>query len=230
MYFSGTLVPAAPVTSLKNKTVLLTAGPTHEPIDPVRFIGNHSTGKMGYALAEAFAREGAQVVVVSGPTHQKAKHPAIRVIPVTTADQMYAQVKQLADTADIMVFAAAVADYKPKTVSAVKVKKSDETLTLELVKNVDIAKTIGQTKKEGQFTVGFALETDNELANARAKLKTKKLDMIVLNSLQDAGAGFKHDTNKITIIESDKITTFDLKPKTQVAADIVNLIAERIHV
>ena len=230
MYFSGTLVPAAPVTSLKNKTVLLTAGPTHEPIDPVRFIGNHSTGKMGYALAESFALEGAQVVVVSGPTHQKAKHPAIRVIPVTTADQMYAQVKQLADTADIMVFAAAVADYKPKTVSAVKVKKSDETLTLELVKNVDIAKTIGQTKKEGQFTVGFALETDNELANARAKLKTKNLDMIVLNSLQDAGAGFKHDTNKITIIESDKITTFDLKPKTQVAADIVNLIAERIHV
>ena len=218
------------MTSLKNKTVLLTAGPTYEPIDPVRFIGNHSTGKMGYALAEGFAREGAQVIVVSGPTHQKAHHPAIQVIPVTTADEMYVQVKELANAADILVFAAAVADYKPKTISSEKLKKSEETLTLELVKNVDIAKPMGQQKKPGQFTVGFALETNNELENARAKLKTKNLDMIVLNSLQDAGAGFKHDTNKITIIEKDKITTFDLKPKNQVAADIVTFISERIHV
>ena len=218
------------MTSLKDKSILLTAGPTYEPIDPVRFIGNHSTGKMGYALADAFARAGAQVVVVSGPTHQKPHHPSIRVIPVTTADQMFAQVKQLADTADIMVFAAAVADYKPKHISEVKVKKSDDFLTLELVKNVDIAKTISQAKKPGQFTVGFALETNNELENARAKLQTKNLDMIVLNSLQDAGAGFKHDTNKISIIESDKITIFDLKPKTQVAADIVTFISEKIHV
>ncbi|GEO03534.1 hypothetical protein AAE02nite_11980 [Adhaeribacter aerolatus] len=229
MYSSSTSALPTPA-SLKNKKVLLTAGPTYEPIDPVRFIGNHSTGKMGYALAEAFARAGAEVILVSGPTNQKTEHPAIQVIPVTTADQMYAQVKQHADTANILVFAAAVADYKPKTVSEIKVKKSDETLTLELVKNVDIAKTIGQTKKAGQFTVGFALETDNELENARAKLQTKNLDMIVLNSLQDAGAGFKHDTNKITIIEKDKITIFDLKPKTQVAADIVTFISERIHV
>ncbi|WP_190277520.1 bifunctional phosphopantothenoylcysteine decarboxylase/phosphopantothenate--cysteine ligase CoaBC [Adhaeribacter rhizoryzae] len=229
MYSSSTSALPTPA-SLKNKKILLTAGPTYEPIDPVRFIGNHSTGKMGYALAEAFARAGGQVILVSGPTTQKAEHPAIQVIPVTTADQMYAQVKQHADDADILVFAAAVADYKPKEVSTVKVKKKEETLTLELVKNVDIAKTIGQTKKPGQFTVGFALETDNEVENARAKLQTKNLDLIVLNSLQDVGAGFKHDTNKITIIQKDKITIFDLKPKTQVAADIVNFISERIHV
>ena len=229
MYSSSISALPTPV-SLKNKKVLLTAGPTYEPIDPVRFIGNHSTGKMGYALAEAFARAGADVILVSGPTNQKTENPAIQVIPVTTADQMYAQVKQHAQMADILVFAAAVADYKPKTISEVKVKKSSETLTLELVKNVDIAKTIGQNKKPEQFTVGFALETDNELENARAKLQTKNLDMIVLNSLQDAGAGFKHDTNKITIIEKDNITIFDLKPKTQVAADIVTFISERIYV
>lgn len=229
MYSSSTSALPTPV-SLKNKKVLLTAGPTYEPIDPVRFIGNHSTGKMGYALAEAFAQAGAEVIIVSGPTNQKAEHSNIQVISVTTADQMYAQVKQRADEADILVFAAAVADYKPKEVSGVKVKKKEETLLLELIKNVDIAKTISQHKKENQFTVGFALETDNELENARAKLQTKNLDMIVLNSLQDAGAGFKHDTNKITIIEKDKITIFDLKPKTQVAADIVTFISERIHV
>lgn len=216
--------------SLKNKKVLLTAGPTYEPLDPVRFIGNHSTGKMGYALAEAFARAGAEIVLISGPTTQKAESAAIKVILVTTADQMFAQVKQHAPTADILVFAAAVADYKPKVVSAVKVKKSEETLLLELVRNVDIAKTIGQSKKPGQFTVGFALETDNELENARNKLQTKNLDMIVLNSLQDAGAGFRHDTNKITIVEKDKITNFQLKPKTQVATDIVTFISSRIHV
>lgn len=216
--------------SFKNKLVLITAGPTYEPIDPVRFIGNHSTGKMGYALAEAFAAKEAQVILVSGPTHQQAQHPAIQVIPVTTADEMYAQVKERAIAADIIVFAAAVADYKPRNVSDVKVKKSAETLTLELIKNIDIARSIGQTKCAGQFTVGFALETDNELANAQAKLETKNLDMIVLNSLRDAGAGFKHDTNKITIVEKNKITIFDLKPKTQVAADIVTFIAQKVHV
>ncbi len=214
----------------KNKTVLITAGPTYEPLDPVRFIGNHSTGKMGFAIAEAFAGQGARVLLVSGPTQLTASGPAIQVYRVTTADEMYAQVKQLVDEAHILVFAAAVADYKPREVSPVKVKKQAETLTLELVKNIDIARTIGQGKKPGQFSVGFALETDNEEVNARAKLQTKNLDMIVLNSLQDAGAGFKHDTNKITIIEKDKITIFDLKPKTQVAADIVTFISERIHV
>jgi phosphopantothenoylcysteine decarboxylase/phosphopantothenate--cysteine ligase len=196
----------------------------------VRFIGNHSTGKMGYALAECFAAAGAQVHLVSGPTGQQAQHQNIKVYPVTTADQMYAQVKVLAPVADIWVFAAAVADYKPKHFSAVKVKKSEDSLTLELIKNVDIAKSLGQTKRQNQFSVGFALETNNETINARAKLQTKNLDMIVLNSLQDAGAGFRHDTNKISIIEPDNITNFTLKPKTEVAHDIVAFIAERIYV
>lgn len=217
------------MTSFNHKTVLLTAGPTYEPIDPVRFIGNHSTGKMGYALAECFAQAGARVWLVSGPTQQKARHPNIQVLPVTTADQMYEQVRQLADQADILVFAAAVADYKPKVMSEVKVKKKEDTLTLELVKNVDIAKAIGQHKKPGQFSVGFALETDNETTNAQEKLKSKNLNLIVLNSLRDEGAGFQHDTNKISIIESDKITPFDLKPKTEVARDIVTFIAQKIN-
>jgi phosphopantothenoylcysteine decarboxylase / phosphopantothenate---cysteine ligase len=216
------------LTPLNQKTVLITAGPTYEPIDPVRFIGNHSTGKMGYALAECFAQAGARVLLVSGPTQQQARHPHIQVLSVTTADQMYDQVRAHAATADILVFAAAVADYKPKTVSPVKVKKKDDTLTLELVKNVDIAKAIGQSKRPDQFTVGFALETDQEVANAQAKLQSKNLDLVVLNSLQDEGAGFKHDTNKISIIEAHKITAFDLKPKTQVAQDIVTFIAQKI--
>jgi len=214
----------------KNKIVLITAGPTQEPLDPVRFISNHSTGKMGYALAEAFAAQGARVWLVSGPTQQKTAAPHIQIFRVTTADDMYAQVKQLAGEADVLVFAAAVADYKPKEISPVKVKKQAETITLELVKNIDIAKAIGQIKKPGQFTVGFALETDNEIANARAKLQTKNLDMIVLNSLQDAGAGFSHDTNKITIIQKEKETAFALKSKTAVAQDIVSFIAQKIHV
>jgi phosphopantothenoylcysteine decarboxylase/phosphopantothenate--cysteine ligase len=230
MNYSATSGETKTLASLKNKTVLVTAGPTYEPIDPVRFIGNHSTGKMGYALAEAFAQQEAQVLLVSGPTFEKAVHANIQVFAVTTADEMYAQVQQLAGGADILVFAAAVADYKPKTVSPVKVKKKEETLTLELVKNVDIAKAIGETKKPGQITVGFALETDNEVLNARAKLQSKNLDLVILNSLQDAGAGFKHDTNKIAIIEKDKITTFNLKPKAEVAQDIVTFISEKIYV
>lgn len=213
----------------KNKTVLITAGPTYEPIDPVRFIGNHSTGKMGYALAECFAQNGAKIYLVSGPTNLKTVQENISVIHVTTADEMYAQVKQFAPQADILVFAAAVADYKPKLKSETKIKKNEDTLLLELVKNVDIAKAIGQEKKLNQFSVGFALETDNEVANAQAKLKKKNLDLIILNSLQDAGAGFKHDTNKITIIEANKITEFALKSKTEVARDIVSFIAQKIN-
>ncbi|MGV3639081.1 MAG: phosphopantothenoylcysteine decarboxylase [Adhaeribacter sp.] len=216
------------MTSLQHKTVLLTAGPTYEPIDPVRFIGNHSTGKMGYALAERFAEAGARVLLVSGPTQLQARHPHIQVLPVTTADQMYAQVRELAPGADILVFAAAVADYKPATVSPVKVKKKEDSLTLELVKNVDIARAIGQVKLPHQFSVGFALETDNELENARGKLISKNLDLVVLNSLQDEGAGFRHDTNKVSLVESNKITTFGLKPKAEVAQDIVSFIARRI--
>lgn len=214
----------------KDKTVVLTAGPTYEPIDPVRFIGNHSTGKMGYALAECFAQRGAQVKLVAGPTNLQAQHEGITVIPVTTADEMYAAVKQLAPAADIWVFAAAVADYKPKVVADRKIKKAGDELTIELVKNVDIAAALGKEKRENQFAVGFALETDNEASNAREKLQKKNLNMIVLNSLNDPGAGFKHDTNKITIIEKDTATAFELKHKSEVAQDIVNLIWERLYV
>ncbi|WP_370582904.1 phosphopantothenoylcysteine decarboxylase [Pontibacter rufus] len=215
--------------SFKGITVLLTAGPTYEPIDPVRFIGNHSTGKMGYALAECFAQQGARVQLVSGPTNQIAQHPHITVTPVTTADQMYAAAKVLAPQAAILVFAAAVADYKPKTPSDKKIKKSGNELTIELVKNVDIAAELGKQKRPGQFSVGFALETDNESAHAREKLHKKNLDMIVLNSLNDPGAGFRHDTNKITVIEEDAITAFALKPKSEVAQDIISLIWERLY-
>ncbi|MFD2248239.1 bifunctional phosphopantothenoylcysteine decarboxylase/phosphopantothenate--cysteine ligase CoaBC [Pontibacter ruber] len=215
--------------SFNGRKVILTAGPTYEPIDPVRFIGNHSTGKMGFALAECFARHGAEVHLVAGPTNLKAQDPAIEVTHVTTADEMYEAVRRLAPAADIWVFAAAVADYKPKAASAKKIKKAGDELTIELVKNVDIAAALGKEKRTDQFSVGFALETDNETVNAREKLQKKNLDMIVLNSLNDPGAGFKHDTNKITIIEQEATTAFELKSKTEVAQDIVNLIWERVH-
>ncbi|WP_371415938.1 bifunctional phosphopantothenoylcysteine decarboxylase/phosphopantothenate--cysteine ligase CoaBC [Pontibacter sp. SGAir0037] len=215
--------------SFSGKKVLLTAGPTYEPIDPVRFIGNHSTGKMGYALAACFAAHGAQVQLVSGPTNLAAQHPAIQVTSVTTADEMYEAVKLLAEDADIWVFAAAVADYKPKVAADKKLKKSDAELTIELVKNVDIAAALGKQKRADQFSVGFALETDNEGENAKVKLQKKNLDMIVLNSLRDAGAGFRHETNKITIIEQEATTLFSLKHKDEVAQDIVNLVWERLH-
>lgn len=215
--------------SLKGKTVLLTAGPTYEPLDPVRFIGNHSTGKMGYALAECLANEGAVVYLISGPTALAARHPHITTIPVMSAEQMYGQCLQLAAQANIWVFAAAVADYRPKVVAENKIKKSEETLTIELVKNVDIAASLGKLKKPGQLSVGFALETEQEIKNAREKLVKKNFDLVVLNSLNDPGAGFRHDTNKIAIVERDKITNFELKPKNEVARDIVRIISERIY-
>ncbi|WP_394369076.1 bifunctional phosphopantothenoylcysteine decarboxylase/phosphopantothenate--cysteine ligase CoaBC [Adhaeribacter terrigena] len=214
---------------LKGKKVLLTAGPTYEPIDPVRFIGNHSTGKMGFALAEAFADAGADVTLVSGPVNLKTLHPQIHTVSVMTADEMFAEVQQYAAEANIWVFAAAVADYKPKQAAATKIKKDSDSFSIELVKNVDIAATLGKQKKPGQFAVGFALETNNELAHAQQKLQKKNLDMVILNSLQDAGAGFKHDTNKISIVERDKITNFELKAKTAVAQDIVRTIIERMY-
>lgn len=213
--------------------VLLTAGPTYEPIDPVRFIGNHSTGKMGYALAAEFARQGWQVTLVSGPTSQQISHPLVTVVPVQTAQQMYEAAAAAAPQADVWVFAAAVADYRPRTIAAEKIKKrddgSDETLTIELVKNVDIAATLGQTKRPEQFSVGFALETQDELRNAQSKLRRKGFDLVVLNSLRDAGAGFRHDTNKITLVEANQVTTFELKPKADVARDIVSAILARLQ-
>lgn len=216
--------------SFSGKTVLLTAGPTHEPIDPVRFIGNHSTGKMGYALAERFAQQGARVELISGPVNLRTHHANIHVTPVTTAQQMYEAVQQYAEAADVWVFAAAVADYRPKTVANRKIKKDGDELTIELVKNVDIAAALGSRKREWQLSVGFALETDNEAANARKKLQKKNLDMIVLNSLNDPGAGFAHDTNKITVIEQEATHHFELKPKSEVAQDIINLIWKKLHV
>ncbi|WP_084538950.1 phosphopantothenoylcysteine decarboxylase domain-containing protein [Hymenobacter daecheongensis] len=210
--------------------VLITAGPTYEPLDPVRFIGNHSTGKMGYALAEAFAEQGAEVTLISGPTNlPDPASPRIRTTRVETADQMYAAAAAVAHEADVWIFAAAVADYKPREAALNKIKKDGDTLTLELVKNVDIAATLGRTKRAEQFSVGFALETNNEEAHALDKLRRKNFDLVVLNSLRDPGAGFRHDTNKVTLLEAGGQTTiFELKPKAEVAHDIVRTVFARL--
>src|SRR5688572_15461741 len=185
---------------LSGKTVLVTAGPTYEAIDPVRFIGNHSSGKMGFAIAEALAEEGASVNLVSGPTHQHTQNASINVIPVMSAEDMYTRCNELFPNTDITVLSAAVADYKPKHVADQKIKKKDEDISLELVKTHDIAASLGKLKHNGQIIVGFALETEKEKANALKKLEAKNFDFIVLNSLNDKGAGFSHDTNKVTII------------------------------
>ena len=209
--------------------VLLTAGPTYEPIDPVRFLGNRSTGKMGYALAEAFVAQGANVTLISGPSQLPDPASArIRTVRVETAAEMFAEAAKVAEAADVWVFAAAVADYRPVQVVTDKIKKSGETLTLELVKNVDIAATLGQCKRAEQFAVGFALETTNELAHAQDKLHRKNFDLIVLNSLRDAGAGFGHDTNKVTVLDAaGQIVNFELQSKADVARGLVSLILAR---
>ena len=210
--------------------VLITAGPTYEPLDPVRFLGNHSTGKMGYALAEAFAAAGAEVHLVSGPTNLPDPASAhISTVRVQTAEEMYHAAAAEAPAADVWVFAAAVADYRPAQVAEHKIKKSGDTLMLELVKNVDIAFELGKTKRTEQFSVGFALETENEQAHALGKLRRKNFDLVVLNSLRDAGAGFRHDTNKITLLAADgDVTRFELKSKTDVAHDIVHTVLARL--
>ncbi len=216
---------------LKGKNVLITAGPTYEPIDPVRFIGNHSSGKMGYAIAEELAERGAKVKLVSGPSQLSSQHPNISKYNVNTAEEMYEESQSSSDSADIVVLAAAVADYKPIIKASEKIKKQDISMTLELTKTVDIAAALGKEKKEGQFIVGFALETENGLANALDKIEKKNFDLIVLNSLKDEGAGFGHDTNKVTIIDNKGAQkNFDLKSKKEVARDIVNEIIDRIHV
>ena len=209
--------------------VLLTAGPTYEPLDPVRFLGNRSTGKMGYALAEAFAEAGVQVTLISGPVVLPAPaSPLVHTVRVETAQQMYEAAAAVAPLADGWVFAAAVADYRPAAVAAEKIKKEGDTLTLELVKNVDIAATLGQTKRAEQFAVGFALETTNELAHAQAKLHRKNFDLVVLNSLRDAGAGFGHDTNKVSVLDqAGQVLNFDLQAKTELARVLVQLILAR---
>ncbi len=212
---------------LTNKRVLITAGPTHEPIDPVRFIGNRSSGKMGIALALEAANQGAKVDLVLGPTSLDCKHANITVHKVETAEQMYSKVGALFSDANISIFAAAVADYSPDIVAKNKIKKSDTSLSISLKKTTDILAEMGAKKKDNQFVVGFALETENEIDNAKSKLTRKNLDMIVLNSLNNKGAGFQHNTNKITIIDkANIITDFELKDKSDVAKDIINKIIE----
>jgi phosphopantothenoylcysteine decarboxylase/phosphopantothenate--cysteine ligase len=215
---------------LTGKTAIVTAGPTYEAIDPVRFIGNHSSGKMGFAIAETLAEEGAQVHLVTGPTHLHTNHPSINVKRVTSAEEMHHVVTGIFPQADLAVLAAAVADYKPKIRADQKIKKKDDALTLELTKTHDIAASLGAQKHNGQFIVGFALETENEQANALKKLEAKNFDLIILNSLNDPGAGFGHDTNTITIIDRQhRVKTFDNKNKKAVARDIVDAIIECLH-
>lgn len=212
---------------LKGKKVLITAGPTYEAIDPVRFIGNHSTGKMGFDIAIAAANLGAQVILVSGPTHLQVNHSLVNLIRVTSADEMYDTCHQYFSTVDVAIAAAAVADYKPKNVASQKIKKTDITFNIELEKNKDILLSLGQIKKQ-QFLIGFALETENEIENAKIKIEKKNLDMIVLNSLNDKGAGFGQPTNKVTFIDKDfNIFENPLKSKELVAEDIVNLIVKK---
>lgn len=219
--------------SLKGKQAIVTAGPTYEPIDPVRYIGNHSTGKMGYAIAEALGEEGAIVTLVSGPGKLELSHPNINVVKVTSAQQMYKATRSKFDDAQVVVLAAAVADFTPKSVADQKIKKKagQEGMQLELVRTIDIAQTLGEIKRADQVITGFAMETQNELANAQSKLERKNFDMIVLNSLNEKGAGFGHDTNKVTIIERGKeqVEKLPLKTKKEVAKDIVRLITKKLN-
>lgn len=213
---------------LHGKKVLITAGPTHESLDPVRHIGNKSTGKMGMSLAEECAKRGAEVNLILGPSQVNSYNNQIKITRVISADNMFQTAKTKHSTADIVIFTAAVADYKPKHVSIKKIKKKGDDLTLELERTIDIAKTLGAEKKTGQIHIGFALETNSEEDNAKAKLSKKNFDMIVLNSLNDKGAGFQHDTNKITIYTSDgEEKAFTLKSKSEVAEDIVNTITRK---
>lgn len=213
--------------SLKGKTVLITAGPTYEALDPVRFIGNHSSGKMGFSMAEEAANRGANVILISGPSAEKTNNQNIQLHRVVSAKEMFDKVFENYENADIAIASAAVADYAPKEIAQEKIKKNDDSLTIELVKNPDILKTMGERKTK-QFLVGFALETQNEEENAKGKLKKKNLNMIVLNSLRDEGAGFKGGTNKIKIITESSLTEFSLKSKTEVAKDILNFVEEQI--
>ncbi|EOG6905095.1 bifunctional phosphopantothenoylcysteine decarboxylase/phosphopantothenate--cysteine ligase CoaBC [Flavobacterium psychrophilum] len=209
---------------LKGKKILITAGPTYEAIDPVRFIGNHSSGKMGFDIAMVAANLGAQVTLVSGPTHFKVKNSLINLVSVTSAEEMYNTCHQYFNDANVMIAAAAVADYRPKNVALQKIKKNEATFTIELEKTKDILSSLGQIKKK-QFLIGFALETENEIENAKLKIQKKNLDLIVLNSLNDLGAGFGKPTNKVTFIDKNfKIEPQELKSKEAVAIDIVNKI------
>ena len=214
---------------LRGQRVLITAGPTYEALDPVRFIGNHSSGKMGFEIAKAASNLGAEVVLVTGPTHEKITHNFVTVKPVVSAEEMYNEVHLHFKTSDIAILSAAVADYRPKNVANQKIKKKDSTFTIELEKTKDILKSLGEIKTH-QYLVGFALETNNELEHAKGKLVSKNLDLIVLNSLQDKGAGFGVSTNKVTFItSSNTIIENELKSKSEVAVDLMQLILKQNH-
>jgi phosphopantothenoylcysteine decarboxylase/phosphopantothenate--cysteine ligase len=214
---------------LYGKRVLVTAGPTYEAIDPVRFIGNHSSGLMGFEIANSAAHLGAEVVLITGPTHFKAENSRIKMVPVMSADEMYTQVHAYFDAVDVAIASAAVADYKPKNAASSKIKKSASTLSLELEKTKDILASIGALKSH-QLLVGFALETNDEVANSIKKLKSKNLDLIVLNSLNDKGAGFGGKSNKVTLIDKNLVQTeFPLKSKADVAKDIMNELLKQIN-
>lgn len=213
---------------LNGKKVLISAGPTVEQLDPVRFISNHSSGKMGYSLAETALSLGGDVTLVSGPTNQIISSKKIHLINVKTGNEMYSNILDNYEDADIVIMAAAVSDYKPKEFSQKKIKKDNKEINIKFEKTTDILNELGKHKKN-QFLVGFALENDNEIINAKTKLKNKNLDLIVLNSLNDKGAGFGYDTNKVSLInKSDEIVTFDLKEKSMVALDIFNYIIKTI--
>lgn len=213
---------------LNGKKILITAGPTYEALDPVRFIGNHSSGKMGFEIANAAANLGAEVVLVTGPTHQKINHNLVVVKPVISAEDMYNEVHKHFKASNIAILSAAVADYRPKTVANQKIKKKDTTFSIELEKTKDILKSLGQIKTK-QFLVGFALETNNELEHAKGKLVSKNLDLIVLNSLQDKGAGFGVSTNKVTFItSSNEVIENKLKSKAEVAKDLMQQILKQL--
>ncbi|MDH3321384.1 MAG: bifunctional phosphopantothenoylcysteine decarboxylase/phosphopantothenate--cysteine ligase CoaBC [Flavobacteriaceae bacterium] len=214
---------------LHGKKVLITAGPTYEAIDPVRFIGNHSSGKMGFALADQAAGLGAEVILIAGPSGEKINNTAIKRVDVVSAEDMYIATHQYFKDMDVAIFAAAVADYTPVSKASQKMKKKETSLTIELKPTKDILASAGKIKEQ-QLLVGFALETNDEIENAKSKLRSKNLDFIVLNSLQDKGAGFKTDTNKITMIDRDEnITSFELKSKLEVAQDIFKEITNKYH-
>jgi len=213
---------------LKGKKILITAGPTYEPIDPVRFIGNHSSGKMGLSLANQAYKLGAEVILIMGPSHL-AIDSNFTCIRVNTAQEMFLACEQYFEKVDVFIASAAVADYRPKEIATHKIKKAEVELSIDLERNIDILSTLGLRKKN-QIVVGFALETENEFSNAKQKIEKKNLDLIVLNSLNDEGAGFGHETNKVSIISSDgKQKDFELKTKDEVALDIINTIIEKMH-
>ena len=214
---------------LKGKKILITAGPTYEAIDPVRFIGNHSSGKMGFEIAKNAANLGAEVILVSGPSNQKITHSFVKRIDVVSAEEMYVACHNYFKDMDVAILSAAVADYKPSNVANQKIKKKDASLHIELAPTKDILASLGAIKGK-QLLVGFALETNNEEENAKGKIERKNLDLIVLNSLRDKGAGFATDTNKITIIDKDfKLQKFEMKSKAAVAQDILTVITQKLH-